>query len=115
MKHAKILLQNVNKGLGTQLHTLLSDAGYTVLTIKNRRGLQHLASTFKPELLIIEGIPQDSPAVVKKLKDMLQAKVLATSCDDNKKHLLKIGFDECLTVPYQTDDVKSIIETLLVA
>lgn len=117
MAHAKILVQNGNRDLGVSLHSLLRDAGYTVLTIKNRRGLLNLANTFKPELLIIESgaAEKDTPDVLKKLKDTLNVKVLATSCDDNKPLLLKKGFDDCLDLPYKTGDVKKVIDLLLAA
>jgi len=117
MDHAKILLQNTNKELGSSLRCILRNAGYTVLTIKNRQGLFNLASKFKPALVIIEGsiALQDSPEVVKKLKDTLDVKILATSCDDNRKQLLKNGFDDCLNLPYRTDEIQHVIEGLLAA
>ena len=77
----------------------------------------NLANKFKPALLIIEGsiAELDSPEVVKELKDTLHVKVLATSCDDNRKQLLIKGFDDCLDLPYHTGDIQTKIEGLLAA
>lgn len=117
MQNTKILLQNRDVKLGTSLHNILSDAGYTVLTIKNRRGLLNLANTFKPELMIIEGsiAEKDTPEILKKLKKTLHVKVLATSCDDNRNLLLKKGFDDCLNLPYQTENIRGLIDVVLAA
>lgn len=117
MEYARILLQTSNKKLGNSLYSILKEAGYTVLSIKNRRGIINLAANFKPELLIIEGnvAENDSAEIVYNLKEALHVKVLATSCDDNKEYLLSKGFDDCLNLPYQPTDIQKTIQHLLAA
>ncbi len=117
MKYARILLQTNNKNLGNSLLSILRGAGYTVLSIKNRRGIINLAANFKPELLIIEGnvSVSDSLEILNGLKESLHVKVLATSCDENREILLSKGFDDCIDLPYQSINIQKTIQQLLAA
>ena len=118
METNKIIIQDSDLDTANAIRSLLSQVGYTVMTIKTLSALESLIVKFKPNLLIIECIVGDNEAkrLLSDLKKNFNIKVIATHCGNNRSYLIEnIGFNDCLTKPFNIDDVQQVIRRQLAA
>jgi DNA-binding response OmpR family regulator len=114
----KIILQDSDLKTANDLRSVLTLLGYTVVTVKTLKGIKGLIEKTKPNLLIVECDNDDDKAagMVSDFKKRFNMKVIATSCDDKRLFLMQnIGFDDCLTKPFNYEDVQKVIMKQLAA
>ncbi len=112
MTTVKIIIQDNNVASANSLRTLLSQAGYSVVSIKTRKGLTGLILKFKPDLLFIERNVNDDETkkILAELKRNFNIKVIANNCHPGRSYLIdKIGFDDCLERPFDIEEIQDII------
>jgi DNA-binding response OmpR family regulator len=118
MEPNKIIIQDSNLTTANTLRVLLSQAGYSVITIKTLKTLHSLIEKFQPHLLIIEYNKDDkhSKRILTELKEKFNIKVIATTCNGNRLYLKdNIGFDDCLSKPFLIEDIQQVIKKQLAA
>jgi DNA-binding response OmpR family regulator len=114
----KIIIQDSNLDTANALRSLIGQIGYPIITIKTLKGLNSLIVKMKPNLLIIECHTDsaEARAILSNLKKKFNMKVIATSCDDNRTFLVEnVGFDDCLTKPFNMTEVHHVISKQLAA
>jgi DNA-binding response OmpR family regulator len=114
----KIILQDSDLQTANDLRAVLTQLGYSVVTVRTLKGIKGLIEKTRPNLLIIECDSDDNKAsgILSDLKKNLNMKVIATSCDDKRSFLIQnIGFDDCLTKPFNYKDVQNVIRKQLAA
>src|SRR4051812_31987896 len=85
MATSKIIIQDRDKDTANALRSLLSQAGYSVITIKTLKTLKSLIVKFQPQLLVIECDKNDDEAkvILADLRNNFNLKIVTTSCDNN--------------------------------